>query len=173
MTHKHTGFTAHTLTYLFDTRKTFRLVCVLSLTTRPQFVFLFAADCTAASATSLLPLCAPHPPPSQLLRLSVVTDEACPLRRGKPGRLRDTNVPIKGKCKRSSCLYLSHTAQHFKYPHRLATFNPSCQLLSIYLLLMPSVCFDVTLRPPELDRQRSAGRHWLYKLHCLRIPPPP
>lgn len=113
------------------------------------------------------------PPPSQLLRLSVVTDEACPLQRGKPGRLRDTNVPIKGKCKRSSCLYLSHTAQHFKYPHRLATFNPSCQLLSIYLLLMPSVCFDVTLRPPELDRRRSAGRHWLYKLHCLRIPPPP
>lgn len=57
---------------------------------------------------------------SLLLRLSVVTDEACPSQWGKPGRLLDTNVPIKGKCKRSSWLYLSHTAQHFKYLYYLA-----------------------------------------------------
>lgn len=91
----------------------------------------------------------------------------------KPGRLLDTNVPIKGECKHSSWLYLSHTAQHFKYRHRLATLNSLCQLLAIYLLLMPSVGLSVPLRPPELNWWQSAGGHWLYRLHRLQIPPPP
>lgn len=157
------------LTNLVHTRKTSRLVlCSLSLCAH-SFVFLFAADCVAASSTSSLSLCPPLPPP---LSLSVVTDEACPSQRGKPGRFLDTNVPITGKCKRSCWLYLSHTAQHFKYRHQLASPNSSCQQLSIYLFLMPSVYFNVTLRPPELWRQ-SAGSHWLYRLHSLQILRPP
>lgn len=31
---------------------------------------------------------------------------------------------------------------------------------------MPSVCINVTLKPPEPNRRQSAGRHWLYRLRC-------
>lgn len=105
--------------------------------------------------------------------VSLVTDEACPSQRGKSARLLDTNVPIRGNANTApGCIsVIQHSTLNIS--QQMATLNSSRQQLSIYLFLMPSVCFAVTPRLPQLNLPQSAGRHWLYRFHCLKILPPP
>lgn len=158
-----------TLSHIFQTQGKLSDSRMFSVIMLSQFVFLFAADCTAASSTASLSICS-------FFSLSVSL-----LWQTRRVRRNEENLAgyliqmcqLRGKCKRSSWLYLSHTAQLFKYRYQLAALNSSCQQLSIYLFSMPSVCVSVTLRPPELNGRQSAGRHWLYRLHCLQILSPP
>lgn len=149
------------------TRETLSDLCMFSLFMRPQFVFLFA-DCVAASTTSPLSLCAPQPSVSLLWQtrrvrrneenLAGYLIQMCQLRE---------NANAAPGC--ISVIQQSTLNIATNWPPR--SLHVSSFLL-IYFL-MPSVCFNVTLRPPKLNRRQSAGRHWLYRLHCLQIPPSP
>lgn len=95
---------------------------MFSLKVGPQFVFLFAGDCTVAFTASSrrpFPICAPC---AFFSSLFVVTDEAChAVSTEKPRRLLDaldSNIPIRGNANGAPCVRfdLANTALYISLP---------------------------------------------------------